>query len=120
MGNSLATLQLVFRSLLSTEPWLHDPFTLPIPWREEKVYSPAKEPGYTPEFGFMENDRVVAPHPPVKRALEIVRKALEESGHRVSDRMKLTLKLAISNVSFSSRSSTTGLRLQTTSRPRFT
>ena len=33
IGNSLATLKLVFKSLLSTEPWLHDPYALPIPWR---------------------------------------------------------------------------------------
>lgn len=83
MGHSVTTLKLVFESLLSTEPWLHDPYTLPIPWRAEKEYDAEAEPDYKPAFGFMPNDGIVTPHPPISRAMSIVQKALEESGYQV-------------------------------------
>lgn len=86
MGASIATIQLVLRSLLSTEPWLHDPYIVPIPWREAEEYHPEigrlGEP-YRPAFGIMENDGVVTPHPPVQRALKVVKSALENLGHKV-------------------------------------
>jgi len=88
IGNSLATLKLVFKSLLSTEPWLHDSYALPIPWRGEKEYKAEKEGGYKPAFGFFANDGIVTPHPPVSRALRIVSKALEESGYEVCTEQK--------------------------------
>jgi amidase len=83
MGHSVSTLKLVFKSLLSTEPWLRDHNTLPIPWRAEKEYDAEKESDHKPAFGFMFNDGVVSPHPPISRALGIVRKALEDSGYQV-------------------------------------
>ncbi|KXX74804.1 Acetamidase [Madurella mycetomatis] len=83
MGHSVATLKLVFQSLLSTEPWLHDPYTLPISWRPEKEYDAETEPDCKPAFGFMPNDGIVTPHPPISRAMDIVHKALEESGYQV-------------------------------------
>ncbi|KAI0443365.1 amidase signature domain-containing protein [Xylaria telfairii] len=84
MGHSVATLQLVFKSLISTEPWLNDPYCLPIPWRSEKEYKSEREK-YLPAFGFMPNDGLVSPHPPVARALKIVQKAMEESGYQLLD-----------------------------------
>ncbi|KAI0115731.1 amidase signature domain-containing protein [Nemania sp. FL0031] len=83
MAHSVATLQLVFRSLISTEPWLNDPYCLPIPWRSEKEYDSGREK--LPAFGFMPNDGLVSPHPPIARALNIVQKALEESGYQLLD-----------------------------------
>ncbi|GAB1317295.1 amidase [Madurella fahalii] len=85
MGHSVATLKLVFKSLLSAEPWLHDPYTLPIPWRVEREYDAKTEPDYKPAFGFMPNDGIVTPHPPISRALSIVQTALEESGYQLLD-----------------------------------
>lgn len=84
MAHSVDTLHLVFKSLLSTEPWLHDPYSLPIPFRTEREYDPAKEEP-TPSFGFMPNDGLVAPHPPIARALRIAQKALEEQGYQLLD-----------------------------------
>ncbi|SPQ27180.1 4d5488d3-8290-446a-b4cc-13cd47e22ab9 [Thermothielavioides terrestris] len=85
MGRSVAVLKLVFKSLLSTEPWLRDPNTLPTPWRMEKEYDAERESGYKPAFGFMPHDGVVTPHPPISRALGIVKKALENSGYQLLD-----------------------------------
>lgn len=87
MGASIATIQLVLKSLLSTEPWLHDPYLVPIPWREAEEYHPESgklgEQCHRPAFGIMENDGVVTPHPPVQRALKVVTVALNQMGYQV-------------------------------------
>ncbi|KAM7192735.1 Amidase signature domain containing protein [Rhypophila sp. PSN 637] len=86
MGVSTATIRLVLKSLLSTEPWLHDPYIVPIPWRETEEHhaeSGNLDPPYRPAFGIMENDGVVTPHPPVQRALKAVKKALSNIGHKM-------------------------------------
>ncbi|KAI9367607.1 amidase signature domain-containing protein [Aspergillus egyptiacus] len=83
MGHSVDSLRLILKSLLSTEPWLSDPYTLPVPWRSEREYDPHHEPGYKPAFGFLTNDGVLTPHPPVSRALEIVKEALRLKGHEL-------------------------------------
>lgn len=77
MGHSVGALSLILKSLLSTEPWLHDPLVMPVPWREVSESSVVA-------FGFMKDDGLVTPHPPIARALEIVEAALRESGHEVS------------------------------------
>ncbi|OTB14987.1 hypothetical protein K445DRAFT_301576 [Daldinia sp. EC12] len=79
MGPSLSTLRLVFKSLLSTQPWLHDPYVLPIPWREPSTGD------NKPVFGIMEHDDNVQPHPPVRRALKIVYEALKHAGYELLD-----------------------------------
>jgi amidase len=84
MGTSVSTLKLVFKSLLSTEPWLHDPDALPIPWRGDREFRMGSQ-GYLPAFGFMPHDGIVAPHPPISRALNTVRAALIEAGLEVLD-----------------------------------
>ncbi|KAK4450350.1 amidase signature domain-containing protein [Podospora aff. communis PSN243] len=85
MGSSLATLESVFKSLLLTEPWLHDPYTSPLPWQGEKEYNVGTEHIPTPAFGFFANDGIVTPHPPISRALRIVREALEECEYELLD-----------------------------------
>ncbi|CAG8918953.1 unnamed protein product [Penicillium salamii] len=83
MGHSVEALCLVFKSLLSTKPWLHDPYVLPVPWREEMQYNASKEIDYTPSFGFISDDGLVTPHPPIARALRMVKKAMEDDGYQL-------------------------------------
>ncbi|OJD30133.1 general amidase [Diplodia corticola] len=76
MGDSISSLRLTFRSLLATSPWLHDPEVLRMPWAaEDETFAKIS-------FGFFENDGVVAPHPPIARALRMVKEAIENSGHK--------------------------------------
>ncbi|KAK4189443.1 amidase signature domain-containing protein [Podospora australis] len=75
MGPSVATLRLVFQSLLSTKPWLSDPYTLPIPWT-----GTSKNEISNPVFALMPHDGIVSPHPPISRALKIVEAALRNIG----------------------------------------
>ncbi|KAM3428137.1 hypothetical protein MY4824_009011 [Beauveria thailandica] len=79
MGPSIGTLRLVFKSLMETRPWEHDPSVLPIPWRSDQEVSPDA----ILNFGFMEHDGIVAPHPPIARALEIASSAVRNKGHQL-------------------------------------
>ncbi|CAG8249637.1 unnamed protein product [Penicillium salamii] len=83
MGHSVETLTLVFKSLLSTKPWLQDPYVLPNPWRAELQFDLDKEPNYTPAFGLLLDDGLVTPHPPIARALRMIKKAMEEEGYQL-------------------------------------
>ncbi|KAL3471563.1 amidase signature domain-containing protein [Aspergillus californicus] len=85
MGHSIDSLRLILKSLLSIEPWHNDPYALPIPWRSEKEFDPQTELGYKPAFGFLANDGVLTPHPPISRAMEIVKEALQLKGFQLID-----------------------------------
>jgi amidase len=79
MGPSIESLRYALEALLSSEPWSTDPGVLPIPWR-----APVEiDSGTKLSFGFMDFDGVVRPHPPIMRALEMIKKALQASGHEV-------------------------------------
>lgn len=89
LSSTVEGLRLVMKSLLSRQPWLHDPLVHEIPWRnekEEEVYdlirSSTNSKGKL-AFGIMEDDGVVTPQPPVQRALHIVVETLEKLGHKV-------------------------------------
>jgi amidase len=60
-------------------PWNLDSKIVPIPWRKD-VLQPS---GRKLKIGFLLNDGYVTPHPPVERALTIVRKVLADAGHEV-------------------------------------
>lgn len=67
-------------ALLSSEPWLTDPGVLPIPWRKSlEIHSSVQKLS----FAFMDFDGVVRPHPPIARALNMVKDALRATGHEV-------------------------------------
>ncbi|RFU26570.1 hypothetical protein B7463_g9772, partial [Scytalidium lignicola] len=86
LATSAGGLRLVTKSLLSQQPWLHDPLVVGIPWRDEvekEVFQLAKGRGLT--FGILVHDGVVTPHPPVKRALDIVKAQIEGLGYKVME-----------------------------------
>jgi amidase len=85
MGHSVRTLEVVFKSLLSTEPWTRDPFTLPIPRRKFLEQKARCEDRTLPAFGYMDNGSIITPHPPISRAMKIVKKAMEEAGYGLVD-----------------------------------
>jgi amidase len=61
---------------VQSQPWLHDPRCLPIPWR-----SVEKKPEL--KLGVMWHDGVVVPTPPVSRALRETVEKLKAAGHEV-------------------------------------
>ncbi|CAG9992178.1 unnamed protein product [Clonostachys byssicola] len=75
MGPSLDILQSVFKSTLSTMPWTRDQAVTRMPWQGLCDGGLPKRAHLA--FGFLENDGIVTPHPPVARAMRIVKKAME-------------------------------------------
>ncbi|KAK4540735.1 hypothetical protein LTR36_008950 [Oleoguttula mirabilis] len=88
LATTPAALQLVFQALLTTQPWLHDPLVLELPWRDEAalaISDPLRRITTPLSFAVMRHDGVCAPHPPVARAIDIVVHTLEKLGHTVID-----------------------------------
>ena len=81
LGTSLTSLHGMFKALLSSEPWLHDPEVLPLPYRSQEELVPEKTPKLS--FGIFATDGIVTPHPPIARAIREVTRALEADGHSV-------------------------------------
>lgn len=86
LSTSLGGLELVFRSLLSAEPWLNDPIVVPMPWRQdssESVVDWTGKPKRPLKIGILHNDGVATPHPPIQRGIKMVEDALKRAGHTV-------------------------------------
>ncbi|KAI0816216.1 amidase signature domain-containing protein [Xylaria sp. FL0064] len=93
LSTSLGGLDMLLRADLSTEPWLRDPAVVPIPFRNEiaREYEARANPhgtvkGAAPlKLGVLWTDRVVQPHPPITRGLNIVVGAMRSAGHKIVD-----------------------------------
>ena len=81
LGPSIASLRSVFKALLLTDPWLHGPEGLPLPYRNEAEHR--SEQRSRLGFGILMTDGVVTPHAPVTRTVREVQMALSAAGHEV-------------------------------------
>ena len=82
MSRSLKTLKLYSEAVLSerVSPWDFDHKCIPLPWRKN-VIQPV---GRKLRFGLIGiDDGLVTVHPPVERALQMTKTALERQGHEV-------------------------------------
>ncbi|KAF8295664.1 general amidase [Clavulina sp. PMI_390] len=86
MAPSLAALRIFTKTIIDAKPWEKDPACLRIPW-DPKQSALGEHGGPVGRlcFAIMWDNGVVAPTPPVKRAMEITKKALEDAGHTVVD-----------------------------------
>jgi amidase len=85
LASSARDLRLLTRSVLSQEPWLHDPLVVEMPWRDELSSLPAKM-----VFGVYRSDPddtaswfSARPLAPVNRAMDIVTAMIRKLGHDV-------------------------------------
>ncbi|PSK37312.1 hypothetical protein B9Z65_2054 [Elsinoe australis] len=94
MSTSLDGLELGMRAVLSTSPWLRDPAVIPVEFRQQiydDISSRAESDGAAKastkplKLGVLWNDRIVEPHPPIKRGLQMVVDAVRSAGHKVID-----------------------------------
>ena len=88
MGDSVSCLQIVLRSIQSMEPWLHDPDVVEIPWRSDKEISSNADASKVVTFGLFADDGLVAPHPPIQRAVKMVENALRACKYQVCGRIR--------------------------------
>lgn len=78
MAHDIEDLEYFCENFFSTEPWLHDPFCVPMKWTKFEIQ---KKDRFS--FGVMDSDDIIHPSAPVKRALELVKKALSKSQHEI-------------------------------------
>jgi amidase len=72
LSTSIAGLQLFMKTILDAQPWLTEPALIPLPWRD--IQLPPKL-----RIGVLWHDKVVMPHPPIKRALHLVADELRQA-----------------------------------------
>lgn len=87
LATTAGGIKLMVRAILSTNPWLHDPLVVDMPWRsaEEQAIRQIiqSNSGEKLAFGLYANDGVVNPMPPVARAVKMVAEALRNAGHDI-------------------------------------
>ncbi|KAF8328972.1 general amidase [Amanita rubescens] len=83
MTTSIEGIKRFMKVVLDAQPWNRDPMVLRMPWNERAYTLAEHGNGGQLCFGILWHDGVVHPHPPVTRALEIVKAALLAKGHRV-------------------------------------
>ncbi|TFK85684.1 general amidase [Polyporus arcularius HHB13444] len=86
MTNSLEGVKIFTKAVIDARPWRKDPLCIRKEWNErEYQLGDHGGPGAKLCFAIMWDNGVIKPHPPLKRALEMTKKALEAAGHRVID-----------------------------------
>lgn len=71
----LSDLKMLTKLVIDSQPWMKDPKVPPIPWREQLHRKHAV-------FGVLENYDFIKPHPPILRAISMVKEALAKAGHK--------------------------------------
>ncbi|KAF9528397.1 general amidase [Crepidotus variabilis] len=86
MANSLSSVLTFTKAIISARPWRYDPLAIRKAWSEEE-WDLSEHGGVGSQlcFAIMWDNGVVKPHPPLIRAMTMVKKALEHAGHRVVD-----------------------------------
>ena len=67
--------------ILSARPWRIDPNVINKPWDADGYALKHYDGGRKLCFGIVWDDGVIKPHPPVLRALQTAKSALESAGH---------------------------------------
>ncbi|KAI0761173.1 general amidase [Trametes elegans] len=86
MTNSLEGVRLFTKAVIDSKPWRKDPLCVRKDWSErEYALGDHGGPGAKMSFALMWDNGVVKPHPPLIRAMTLVKQALEAAGHSVVD-----------------------------------
>ncbi|CAL1695906.1 unnamed protein product [Somion occarium] len=85
MSTSLSGIKTFMQSVLAAKPWRVDPDVIFKPWDDAGYALKEHGEGYKLCFGLIWDDGIVKPHPPVMRALECAKRALENAGHVLID-----------------------------------
>ncbi|PGH07133.1 hypothetical protein GX51_01920 [Blastomyces parvus] len=81
MSHSSKSLELFTKTVVDSQPWLHDPKCHPIPWREGELDDILS--GRSLRIGLMPWDDCVLPQPPIRRAMREIESKLKAAGHEV-------------------------------------
>ncbi|KDR80683.1 hypothetical protein GALMADRAFT_60825 [Galerina marginata CBS 339.88] len=86
MANSLSGVKDFMTAVLGKRPWNLDPVVIRKPWDEDE-WNLCEHGGVGAKicFAMMWDNGVVRPHPPLVRAMQTTKAALEKAGHKVID-----------------------------------
>ncbi|KAG9239306.1 acetamidase [Amylocarpus encephaloides] len=82
MTRNLFSLTKITKFIINSQPWLLDPRTVPMPWRDD-IYAETRSRPLV--IGIMLDDGVVKAHPPIERVLKEVAVKLKAAGHELVD-----------------------------------
>lgn len=80
MARSLKSLLEVTTAVIDSKPWEVDPRCVALPWRDN-MYQDMLSRSLT--IGVIQDDGVVAVHPPIRRALQNAVSRLQQAGHEI-------------------------------------
>ncbi|KIW75355.1 hypothetical protein Z517_10096 [Fonsecaea pedrosoi CBS 271.37] len=88
LATTARSARLLTKAILSEKPWLYDPLTIDMPWRdaqEQAIHDIVKSTsqGNRLSFGVLKTDGIVNPQPPVTRAVSMIADALSKAGHQI-------------------------------------
>jgi len=83
MTNSLSGVKQFMKAIIGAKPWNLDPVVIRKPWDEDE-WNLSEHGGVGAQlcFAIMWDNGVVRPHPPLIRAMEMTKAALEKAGHK--------------------------------------
>lgn len=81
LSNSLSGIEIFMKAVIAAKPWLKDPIALRKAWDDDGYALVDHGRGKKLCFGILWDDGQTIPHPPISRALEIVKAALTKAGH---------------------------------------
>lgn len=82
LSSSLSGIKLFVKTILEGKPWRLDPNTMYKPWDDDAYALKYHDYGKKLCFGVMWDDGNYKPHPPIIRALQLTKAALEKAGHQ--------------------------------------
>lgn len=82
MATSLSGVKRFTKAIIDGKPWRRDPLVLRKPWSHEEYALAEHGYGVGLCFAMMWDNDVVRPHPPLIRAMQITKNALEAAGHK--------------------------------------
>ncbi|KAF8838796.1 amidase [Paxillus ammoniavirescens] len=85
MATSISSLKMFTKAIIDARPWDRDPLAVRKVWNEGEYRLMEHGGGKEMCFAIMWDNEVVKPHPPLIRAMRIVKQALEKEGHHVID-----------------------------------
>ncbi|GLB42408.1 putative amidase [Lyophyllum shimeji] len=85
MANSMSGVKIFTKAIIDAEPWTRDPLVLRKEWSEKEYRLEYHGGGKELCFAMLWDNGVVRPHPPLQRAMEMTKAALEAAGHKVID-----------------------------------
>ncbi|KZT57365.1 general amidase [Calocera cornea HHB12733] len=85
MTRHVSGLKAFTKAVLDAKPWTRDPYCVRKPWDEASYALAEHGRGEKLCFAIMWDDGIVRPLPPVRRALQRAKAALEAAGHTVVD-----------------------------------